>query len=109
MKNEVVIGKLDATGIHREEDSATPISGARVPLPYMIVRQNQVITGDDAGRIHLMTTEWIVALFSANRDPNLECRLAKALQGVGKVTIKHFPDGTPYQTNFEFKTTQVLR
>lgn len=108
MKSDVILKNLENTGIHQEEDSATPISGAQVRLPYMIVRKTEDIGGDDFGRIRMKKTAWTVALFTSNKDQRLENLVSQALCNVGAVKIKHFPDGTPYQTNFEFTSIEPL-
>lgn len=101
--------RLKATSIRMEQDFAVPTNGHKVNLPYMIVRTKVITDGSDNGRVQIQRIEWIVALFTKNRDLVLERKISKALCGVGKVEITPYPDGTPYQTNFEFKTNQILR
>lgn len=108
MTREAILQKIDNTGIPREDDFAVPINGAQIKLPYQVVRTKDTVTGSDNGRVQLMKTEWVIALFSTNRDLLLEGKLIKALQGVGKVEIIPYPDGTPYQTNFKFTSTQPI-
>lgn len=109
MTREMVLRNIDSTGIHREEDFVVPINGTNIKLPYQVVRTKETITGSDNGKVRLIKIEWAVALFSANRDLTQESKIIKALQGVGKVEITHFPDGQPYQTNFKFTTNQIMR
>lgn len=107
MTREAVFELLDSTDISREEDYAVPINGSTKKLPYMVVRTTETIEGADLGRVHIQKTEWIVALFTVNRDDVLEKKICKALSSVGRVEITRFPDGKPYQTNFEFTTRQT--
>ena len=109
MMQEYVLSLLDGTGISREEDFAVPINGSAKKLPYMVVRSRETIDGDDLGRIQILKTEWIVALFTVNREEALEQKFRKALSPVGRVEITHYPDGKPYQTNFEFTTKQLMK
>lgn len=109
MTKEKILLLLDGTGIPREEDFAVPINGSTKKLPYMVVRTKETIEGDDLGRIRIMKTEWIVALFTTNREDALEQKFCKALSATGKVEVTRFPDGRPYQTNFEFTTKQTVK
>lgn len=109
MTKEAVFAQLGSTGIPREEDYAVPINGSTKKLPYMVVRTTESIEGDDLGRIRIQKTEWIVALFTVNREDALEQVFCRALSTVGKVEITRFPDGRPYQTNFEFTTKQTIK
>lgn len=108
MKDTEVLCQLDSTGISREQDFAVPVNGHQAKLPYLIVRRKETIDGSDNGNVQILRIEWIVALFTANRAEKLEQVISKVLCGVGKLEITRFPDGTPYQTNFEFKTNQVI-
>ena len=109
MKKNIVYALLDSTDITREEDFAVPINGIAKKLPYMVVRTKETIEGDDLGRIQILKTEWIVALFTTNREETLEQQLLNALSPVGKMEITRYPDGKPYQTNFEFTTKQLMK
>lgn len=109
MIQENILTLLDSTGISREEDFAVPINGSAKKLPYMVVRTKDTIEGDDLGRIQIQKTEWIVALFTTNREEALEQKFRKALSPVGRVEITRYPDGRPYQTNFEFTTKQLMK
>lgn len=109
MKQETIYTMLDGTGIPREEDFAVPMNGSTKKLPYMVVRTKETIEGDDLGRIRIQRTEWIVALFTNNREDALEQKFCRALSTVGKVEVTRFPDGRPYQTNFEFTTKQTMK
>lgn len=109
MTKEKILSLLDGTGILREEDFAVPINGTTKKLPYMVVRTKETIEGDDLGRIRIQKTEWIVALFTVNREDALEERFCRAISTVGKVEVTRFPDGRPYQTNFEFTTKQTMK
>lgn len=109
MKNTEVLNRLDSTEIRREQDFAVPVNGVAVPLPYMVARSEAEVNGSDNGRVRFVKTKWTVALFAANRALDLEQKISAALSGVGKVEITPFPDGTPYQTNFEFTTHQVMK
>ena len=109
MKQDIVYALLDSTGLSREEDFAVPINGIAKKLPYMVVRTKETIEGDDLGRIQIQKTEWIVALFTTNQEETLEQKLRKALSPVGKMEITRYPDGKPYQTNFEFTTKQLMK
>lgn len=100
---------MDNTGIHQEEDRVVPINGVQVKLPYMVARTKETQTGDDLGRVRLLKIEWTVALFTTNRDNALEALISRALFGIGKLEISHFPDGTPYQTSFKFTTNQIMK
>lgn len=109
MTREKVLERIDSTGIHREKDFAVPINGIPVPLPYLVVRTKETVTSSDNGNVQLLKIEWAVALFVTDRDTLLEAKILKALQGVGKVEMIPFPDGTPYSTHFKFTTNQILR
>lgn len=108
MRRETILKRLDDTEIRREEETVTPISGAVVPLPYLIVRTEETDTGDDCGRVSITTTNWTVTLFTTNKDFALECKIRKALAVVGTVEVERFPDGEPYSVNFYFTTKGVL-
>lgn len=45
-----------------------------------------------------------LALFTANKDVALECKIRKALAGLGTIEIERFPDGEPYSVHFTFTT-----
>ena len=109
MTREKVLEQIAKTGIRRESDFAVPINGSTVPLPYLVVRTKETISGSDNGKVQIVKIEWAVALFAANRNLELEFRLIKSLQGVGKVEVTPYPDGSPYQTTFKFTTTQIMR
>lgn len=108
MKNETVLKLLGKTGIPREPDFAVPINGVSKPLPYMVIRTKAAVDGDDHGRVRWGKTEWVVALFTTNRDDALESKVLGCLAPVGRVEVERFPDGKPYQTNFEFTTKQIM-
>ena len=107
MKKETVLNLLDGTGIPREADFAVPINGVSKMLPYLVTRMKETVDGDDRGRIRWVKTEWVVALFTTNRDDVLESKILRCLASVGRVEVERFPDGKPYQTNFEFITKQI--
>lgn len=109
MTREVILDKIGKTGIRTASDFAVPINGATIPLPYLVVRTKETLSGSDNGKVQTVKIEWAVALFSTNRNPELERRLIKSLRGVGKVEITPYPDGSPYQTTFKFTTTQIMR
>lgn len=105
MKKQNILKCLEGTGIHQEPDYVVPINGKARQLPYMVVRTDETVQPADAGRVLLTMTQWTVALFTGARDLALECKVIKALAGVGLAAeVYHYPDGTPYQTNFEFTT-----
>lgn len=104
---EKILERLEKTGIHREEETVTPISGAVVELPYLIVRSEEVDTWDDAGRVCYTVITWTITLFTVNKDFALECKIRKALAGLGTVEVQRFPDGEPYSVNFTFITKGV--
>lgn len=101
---EKILERLDNTGIRREEETVVPINGATVPLPYMVVRSEETDKWDDMGRVCVTTTIWTVVLFTTNKDFALECKIRKALAGLGTVEIERFPDGEPYSVYFTFTT-----
>ena len=101
-------GRLDLTHIRREEDSVVPINGQAVKLPYMVIRQKENIESSDNGRVRYEKIEWIVALFTVNRDDESTRKIVQALTGVGKIEMTRYPDGQPYQTNFKFTTRQAI-
>lgn len=109
MTRESILERIDGTEIRRESDFAVPINGTQVALPYQVVRTKETITGSDNGKVQMVKIEWAVALFSRNRDLTLESKILKALQGVGKVEVTPYPDGSPYQTTFKFTTNQIMR
>lgn len=99
-----ILERLDNTGIRREEETVVPINGATVPLPYMVVRSEESDKWGDMGRVGVVTITWTVVLFTANKDFALECKIRKALAGLGTVEIERFPDGEPYSVYFTFTT-----
>lgn len=101
---EKILARLDNTGIRREEETAVPVNGATVPLPYMVVRSEESDEWADMGRVSVTTIMWTVVLFTANKDLALECKIRKALAGLGTVEIERFPDGEPYSVYFTFTT-----
>lgn len=107
MKRSTILARLAETGIRQEAEKAVPANGTPVPLPYHVVRADEVEDGDDLGRVRIKTLTWAVALFTKNKDFALECKILAALQGCGPVNVDHFPDGTPYQTLFSFTTREV--
>lgn len=109
MKKETVVGLLDSTGIRREEDTVVPINGKVVPLPYLVIRTKEAISGADNGKVGVLKTEWGVALFAKNRDCALEAKVQNAIRNVGAVEIIRYPDGPVYQTTFKFTTRQILK
>lgn len=104
ISREKVLERLDNTGIRREEETVVPINGAAVPLPYMVVRSEEADKWDDMGRVCVTTIMWTVVLFTTNKDFALECKIRKALAGLGTVEIERFPDGEPYSVYFTFTT-----
>lgn len=104
ISREKILARLDNTDIRREEETVTPISGAVVPLPYLIVRSEEVDTWDDAGRVCYTVVTWTVTLFTVNKDFALECKIRKALAGLGTVEVHRYPDGEPYSVDFTFTT-----
>ena len=99
-----VLTRLDNTGIRREEETVVPINGATVLLPYMVVRSEETDSWSDMGRVGVTTIIWTVVLFTTNKDFALECKIRKALAGLGTVEIERFPDGEPYSVYFTFIT-----
>ena len=104
ISREKILERLDNTGIRREEETVVPINGATVPLPYMVVRSEESDKWDDMGRVRVVTITWTVVLFTTNKDFALECKIRKALAGLGTVEIERFPDGEPYSVYFTFTT-----
>ena len=102
-----VLRRLDETGIRREADFVVPMNGAQIPLPYMVVRRQETVEESDDGVVSYLAIDWTVALFTTNKDIALERAIRRALAGVQKIEVTSFPDGTPYQTNFEFTTKQT--
>lgn len=109
MTEKQVLNRLDGTGIRREQDLAVPINGHQIKLPYMVVRTERNIEGSDNGRVQFLRIDWTVALFTVNKDKALENKISGALGGVGAIVITNYPDGTPYQTNFEFTTRETMK
>lgn len=107
ISREKILDCLDSTGIRREEETVTPVSGAIVPLPYLIVRSEETDNWDDAGRVCYVAITWTITLFTANKDFALECKIRKALAGLGAVEIRRYPDGEPYSVDFTFTTKGV--
>lgn len=101
---EEILTRLDKTNIRREEETVVPINGATEQLPYMVVRSEETDTWDDMGRVCITTIVWTVTLFTTNKDFALECKIRKALAGLGTVNIERYPDGEPYSVDFTFTT-----
>ena len=104
ISREKILERLTNTGIRREEETVVPINGATVPLPYMVVRTEESDKWDDKGRVCVVTITWTVTLFTTNKDFALECKIRKALAGLGTVEIQRYPDGEPYSVDFTFTT-----
>lgn len=109
ISREKILERLDNTGIRREEETVTPISGEVVPLPYLIVRSEETDNWDDAGRVRFVSVIWTITLFTANKDFALECKIRKALAGLGTVEVRRYPDGEPYSVDFTFTTKGVQK
>ena len=109
ISREKILERLDNTGIRREEETVTPISGEVVPLPYLIVRSEETDNWDDAGRVRFVSVIWTITLFPANKDFALECKIRKALAGLGTVEVRRYPDGEPYSVDFTFTTKGVQK
>lgn len=101
---EKILARLDKTNIRREEETVVPINGATEQLPYMVVRSEETDTWDDMGRVCVVTIVWTVTLFTTNKDFALECKIRKALAGLGTVNVERYPDGEPYSVDFTFTT-----
>ena len=101
---EKVLTRLDKTNIRREEETVVPINGATEQLPYMVVRSEETDTWADMGRVCVTTIVWTVTLFTTNKDFALECKIRKALAGLGTVSVERYPDGEPYSVDFTFTT-----
>lgn len=101
---EEILARLDKTNIRREEETVVPINGATEQLPYMVVRSEETDTWDDMGRVCVTTIVWTVTIFTANKDFALECKIRKALAGLGTVNVERYPDGEPYSVDFTFTT-----
>lgn len=101
---EEILARLDKTNIRREEETVVPINGATEQLPYMVVRSEETDTWDDMGRVCVTTIVWTVTLFTTNKDFALECKIRKALAGLGTVSVERYPDGEPYSVDFTFTT-----
>lgn len=101
---EEILARLDKTNIRREEETVVPINGATEQLPYMVVRSEETDTWDDMGRVCVTTIVWTVTLFTTNKDFALECKIRKALAGLGTVGVERYPDGEPYSVDFTFTT-----
>ena len=108
ISREKILKRLDNTGIRREEEMVVPINGATVPLPYMVVRSEETDNWSDMGRVGVTTIMWTVVLFTANKDFALECKIRKALAGLGTVEITRYPDGQPYSVDFTFTTKGAI-
>ena len=106
---EEILARLDKTNIRREEETVVPINGATEQLPYMVVRSEETDTWDDMGRVCVTTIVWTVTLFTTNKDFALECKIRKALAGLGTVNIERYPDGEPYSVDFTFTTKGVRK
>ena len=109
IKREKILARLDSTEIRREEETAVPINGETLPLPYMVVRSEENDKWDDMGRVGVTTITWTVVLFTANKNFALECKIRKALAGLGTVEIERFPDGEPYSVYFTFVTKGAIK
>ena len=101
---EKVLARLDKTNIRREEETVVPINGATEQLPYMVVRSEETDAWDDNGRVCVVTIVWTVTLFTTNKYFALECKIRKALAGLGTVSVERYPDGEPYSVDFTFTT-----
>lgn len=98
---------IAGTGIRVCEEAEVPINGSSLPVPYLVIRTRETFEGSDNGLVQYQRIDWEVALFTANKAPALNSKLLRALQGVGKIDVIFFPDGSPYQTTFKFKTNHT--
>ena len=87
-----------------EREDLTGEALANITVPYMVIRTIEKDTWDDLGRVCVKTIMWTIALFTANKDVALECKIRKALAGLGTIEIERFPDGEPYSIHFTFTT-----
>lgn len=108
MRKEIILERLKATGIRQEEETVVPVEGAIVAPPYLIVRTEEADAWCPGGRLGIRTTTWTVTLFTVNKDFALECKIRKALAGVGEIGIKRWPDGEPYAVDFTFITKGAI-
>ena len=76
MKRSTILARLAETGIRQEAEKVVPANGAPVPLPYHVVRVDEVEDGDDLGRVRIKTLTWAVALFTKNKDFALERKMS---------------------------------
>lgn len=74
MKRNIILARLGETGIRQEAEKVVPINGAPVPLPYHVVRVDEVEDGDDLGRVRIKTLSWAVALFTKIKILHLSAR-----------------------------------
>ena len=111
MQASRIVQALAGTEITMAEDRAVPINGAPVPLPYFVIRREETETGADNGLVGVTEIHWTVALFTAKSDFALECKIKRALwkARISTIEVERFPDGTPYQTNFEFSTKTIRK
>ena len=109
MTKDVILQRIGSAGFRIESDFAVPVNGVQVPLPYLVVRTKETVTGSDNGKVRTLKIEWIIALFTRNRDLVLEKKLLEALYGFEKLEVIPFPDGSPYQTTFKFTTHQIMK
>lgn len=99
--------RLADTGIRVAGEADVPINDVTLPLPYLIIRQKTTVEGSDNGLVQFTRIEWEVSLFTPDKDPALNQRILAALRGCGRVEVLSFPDGSPYQTTFKFKTIDI--
>lgn len=99
--------RIAGTGIRVCNEADVPINGKPQPVPYLVIRTTESFDGSDNGLVQWKRIDWEVALFTANKAPELNSRILLALLGVGKVEVISFPDGSPYQTTFKFKTNHT--
>lgn len=104
MTEEQIRMGIAQTGIRVCDEADVPINGKSLPVPYLVIRTKETIEGSDNGLVQWKRIDWEVALFTANKAPELNRLLLAALRSVGRVEVLSFPDGTPYQTTFKFKT-----
>lgn len=109
INREKILGRLENTGVPIEEETATPIAGETVPLPYLIIRSEETDTWDDMGRVCVTSITWTITLFTVNKDFALECKIRKALAGLGTVAVERFPDSEPYSVDFSFTKKGALQ
>lgn len=74
MRRSTILARLAETGIRQEAEKVVPANGAPVPLPYHVVRADEVEDGDDLGRVRIKTLTWALPFLQKTKTLHLNAK-----------------------------------